>query len=101
MEGSRGVLAARRGSWDAWQGWRCSEAVVSRWRRARGTADRNRAATLGFGAAAVDGNGAQEGPRAPNKGTPGSWACVPGAVKAEITAGCYSAGKADHANRSA
>ena len=66
-----------------------------------GTADRNRAAALGFGAAAVDGNGAQEGPRAPNKGTPGSWACVPGAVKAEITAGCYSAGKADHANRSA
>ena len=101
MEGSRSILAERRSFWDAWQGWRCSGAVVSRWRSARCTAERNRAAALGFWAAVVDENGAQEGPRAPNKGTPGSWACVPGAVKAEITAGCYSAGKVDHANHSA
>ena len=101
LAGSGSFLTSGRRCRGGSQRLGCGRAVWPLRRNARGTAERNRAAALGFWAAAVDGNGAQEGPRAPNKGTPGSWACVPGAVKAEITVGCCSAGKADHANCSA
>jgi len=55
----------------------CSRAVVSWWRSARGTAERNRAAALGFWVAAVAVWYARGWSRGLIKDGAGIWACMP------------------------
>ena len=69
MECPRDCLALRQDCYSAWPGLGGCGATRAQWRRAR-HGGAGQAGVLGFWGGGGDGNGAQEGPRAPIKGKP-------------------------------